>query len=380
MTTFASVGVEFDDVGRLADGHAEPLPLTDRELADAGVVADDLAFDRFNDADRFRTGPTTLDETMVIAVGDETDFLAVGLLRNAESVLFRDRADSPASAFRRWERSLASESRSRARTESSSDPSSDPANAATASRRPPLPSAGVMAGGDGVGADRLRVIPQLAELQPGVADDARVRRAGLQVFVDEVILNPARSRPRNRARRTECRAGRRPAVRRPRRSRCNSRACGSASVCRSNTTSSSWTAPVRMKTPTTSCPCSLSSTAATELSTPPLIASTTRIGFVELLGLKHRITREMSILEHFAVKAVRGAAARKKSRARSKRRISRSKRHWSVAACGVSGMKPPVRLLRPRRPTISVKSALYPADFVRSSLFAYFVRSSSARS
>src|SRR5262245_9392251 len=34
-------------------------------------------------------------------------------------------------------------------------------------------------------------------------------------------------------------------------------------------------APVRMKIPTTSYPCCLSKTAATELSTPPLIASTT---------------------------------------------------------------------------------------------------------
>ena len=46
---------------------------------------------------------------------------------------------------------------------------------------------GVMAGGDEIGFELLAVGPQLAELQPVVADDARIRRAAGQVFVGEIV-------------------------------------------------------------------------------------------------------------------------------------------------------------------------------------------------
>ena len=47
--------------------------------------------------------------------------------------------------------------------------------------------AGVVAGGDEVGVELLAVRPELAELQPVVADDARVGRAAGEVLVGEVV-------------------------------------------------------------------------------------------------------------------------------------------------------------------------------------------------
>ena len=44
-----------------------------------------------------------------------------------------------------------------------------------------------MAGGDEVGVELLAVGPELAELEPVVADDARVRRAAREVLVGEVV-------------------------------------------------------------------------------------------------------------------------------------------------------------------------------------------------
>ena len=44
---------------------------------------------------------------------------------------------------------------------------------------------------DVLGADLLREVPQLAELQPVVAHHARIRRAAGEVFVGEVVLDPA---------------------------------------------------------------------------------------------------------------------------------------------------------------------------------------------
>ena len=47
-----------------------------------------------------------------------------------------------------------------------------------------------MARGDELGADAVGVVEQLAEFQPGVADDARVGRAAGDVLVDEVVDDP----------------------------------------------------------------------------------------------------------------------------------------------------------------------------------------------
>ena len=44
-----------------------------------------------------------------------------------------------------------------------------------------------MAGGDEVGLQLLAVGPELAELQPAVADDARIRRPAGEIFVGEVV-------------------------------------------------------------------------------------------------------------------------------------------------------------------------------------------------
>ena len=52
-------------------------------------------------------------------------------------------------------------------------------------------NAGVMAGGNKLGADLACKVPQLAELEPVVAHHAGVRRASREVLLREVILDPA---------------------------------------------------------------------------------------------------------------------------------------------------------------------------------------------
>ena len=47
-----------------------------------------------------------------------------------------------------------------------------------------------MAGGYEVGADAVGIVEQPAELQPGVADDARIGRSTGSVLGDEVIDDP----------------------------------------------------------------------------------------------------------------------------------------------------------------------------------------------
>ena len=48
-----------------------------------------------------------------------------------------------------------------------------------------------MAGGDELGPDAVGIVEQLAELEPVVADDAGIRRAGRRYSSDEIIDDPA---------------------------------------------------------------------------------------------------------------------------------------------------------------------------------------------
>ena len=48
-----------------------------------------------------------------------------------------------------------------------------------------------MARGHPLGPDAVGILQQLAELQPGVADDARIGRAAGGVFGDEIVDDPA---------------------------------------------------------------------------------------------------------------------------------------------------------------------------------------------
>src|SRR5438270_3879 len=72
---------------------------------------------------------------------------------------------------------------------------------------------------------------------------------------------------------------------------------------------SSVCAPVRMNRPTTSYPCSLSSTADAELSTPPDIAKTTRRR-MQSLSLRDFTSIEVAVRELFRGKRVRIARLR----------------------------------------------------------------------
>ena len=134
-----------------------------------------------------------------------------------------------------------------------------------------------MPAGDVVGPDGLGILRQLAELQPVVAPHARIGRAAAVVFVDEIIDHPAeiflkiQDVKRN--------------IEQPRHApgigRIEHRAA-SLLVLPAGIAGRSFFAaprpagvPSRMNTPITSYPSRSNSAAATELSTPPLMATTT---------------------------------------------------------------------------------------------------------
>jgi hypothetical protein len=47
-----------------------------------------------------------------------------------------------------------------------------------------------MSGGDEISLELSAVGPELAELEPGVADDAGIRRASGQIFIGEIVNDP----------------------------------------------------------------------------------------------------------------------------------------------------------------------------------------------
>src|SRR5437868_2176228 len=50
-----------------------------------------------------------------------------------------------------------------------------------------LPQPSVMSGGDEVGVELSAIRPELAELEPGVADDAGIGRSTAEILVGEVV-------------------------------------------------------------------------------------------------------------------------------------------------------------------------------------------------
>ena len=94
------LGVETDDVERLADGEAQALPLADRVMDDALVAAEHAAVDMDDLAALHGAGLQALDDVAVAALRDEADVLAVGLLRDGQPELARERPRVCPSAVR----------------------------------------------------------------------------------------------------------------------------------------------------------------------------------------------------------------------------------------------------------------------------------------
>ena len=86
------LGVEADDIERLADGQAEALPLADRVVDDALVAAEHAAVEMDDLAALHGARLETLDHVAVAPLRDEADVLAVGLLRDGEPEFARELA------------------------------------------------------------------------------------------------------------------------------------------------------------------------------------------------------------------------------------------------------------------------------------------------
>ena len=91
-------GVDLENVERIGRGYLETLALPDSEVGDAFVATDHFAAGGDEFAGRVGHFPALLfevggEELLVIAAGDEADFLRVGLLGERQAVLPRNFAD-----------------------------------------------------------------------------------------------------------------------------------------------------------------------------------------------------------------------------------------------------------------------------------------------
>ena len=87
------VGVEMDDIERLAGGDADAAALADRVAQDAVMTAKHAAVDMDDLAGIGRCRPQLGDDVGIFALRHEADVLAVGLGRDRQAHLFGDRAD-----------------------------------------------------------------------------------------------------------------------------------------------------------------------------------------------------------------------------------------------------------------------------------------------
>jgi hypothetical protein len=104
----ALAGVDVHDVEANPRRQSKSLSLSDRETVHAVVRADDAA-GGVADGARGADSAVGLEKGIVVAVGDEADLVAVGLLGDGKIELARERADS-----RLVERTDGKEARARA--------------------------------------------------------------------------------------------------------------------------------------------------------------------------------------------------------------------------------------------------------------------------
>lgn len=98
----ARIGLDSHDIARFAEGQAEAFSLADGIGFVAGMAAYDLPGGGDEIAGGFAAPPPFADETSVILVGDEADFLAIGLLSYAEIQLVGHAADFRFSIVAYW--------------------------------------------------------------------------------------------------------------------------------------------------------------------------------------------------------------------------------------------------------------------------------------
>jgi hypothetical protein len=89
----ARIGFDPHDVSRFAECKAQTFALTDREILDAGVCADNLTFDRHNVPREVDIAPAATHELGVFARHDKTDLLAVFLLGHPQTNVARQVSD-----------------------------------------------------------------------------------------------------------------------------------------------------------------------------------------------------------------------------------------------------------------------------------------------
>ena len=185
------VGVDVEDVERVGAGEAEALALADGEALDAFVVADDFA----GGGDEFAGGvgevfallvEVGLEEGVVVAAGDEADLLRVGLRGYGEAGVGGHLADGGLLHLAEGEEGAAELLLREAEEEVGlvlglvGGAGEDPALA-----RLVEVVAGVVAGGDAVGADLAGGGEELVELEVVVAEGAGDGRAAGEVLADE---------------------------------------------------------------------------------------------------------------------------------------------------------------------------------------------------
>ncbi len=157
-------------------------------------MADDFACGVHHFAGRFLGAAVAVDEADVILIGNKTDFLAVFFLGRLDAhppghfaeiafVGFADGEDD-------FREQFPADSKQHVGLVLRQILAADQSGLVFAcDRNQPR----IMSGGDSLGPDLASEVPELAELEPVVAHHAGVGRAAGEVFIGEVIFDPAES-------------------------------------------------------------------------------------------------------------------------------------------------------------------------------------------
>ena len=182
--------LDLDHVAGLSHGDPQPSALADREPLDPVMPAEARPAFIHDLARRLQSGPPRPDEAQVVVVGDEADLLAVRLVVDREVEPSGDRPDLGLRRAAHREQDVGQEIAAQAEEDirlvlDRVDPSGHPSVSIGPSDHP-----GIVAGRHEVGPDLLAVRPELAELEPDVAEDAGVGGPAGRVFVGELLHDP----------------------------------------------------------------------------------------------------------------------------------------------------------------------------------------------
>ncbi len=183
-------GVFADDIDRVAEGDAHAAALPDGEVV-VPRVPTDLPALGINDRPLARQGRSAaFDERGVVVVGDEADFLRIGLVEDGQAeapgevahrgfLMLSDREQHPCEAF------AGGAEEDIGLVLAPIDAPHQPVLGG-----PGAVDAGVVSAGDEVGVDAAGVLMEGAELEPVVAADAGIGGAARRVLVGEVVDDP----------------------------------------------------------------------------------------------------------------------------------------------------------------------------------------------